>query len=376
MNLREQFAFSTDEIHLNNAGTAPLTKAANAQVYRISRKFLEHGAHAIPELIAENDKCREVFGKLVGTIGARVAFTPNLATGISLTAWGLPLKKGDGILTVDQEYPSNACVWIDVARKKELKLHTFASEADTSINWDGFIEAIQPGVRVVALSWVQYRTGVTAPLEEISAACKRVGAWFVVDAIQGAGVLPFDLQKTGVDIVCCGSHKWLCSFTGHGFMAFKDDLYLQMDPLLQGAMTYSHTDDTIRPGKGPLTQACRFEPGASAHLLTIAAAASAQTLMDAGVDQVAAKAMSLANLLIEELVGNGFTVLGDPLAKRKSPIVTFRGKTDSQVLHEALTKRKVSHAHRLQSIRISPHAFNTEDEIREVISIVKSAKKN
>lgn len=372
MNFRDSFRFGSDLIHLNNAGTAPLTWAARTKILELSTELAERGFHLIPELNQKILKARVTFADFLGTESSHIAFTANLATSISMVAWGLPFWEGDGILTVDQEYPSNAYVWHELAKQKNLRLEIFKSNPDNSINWDAFIEKIRPGVRAVVLSWVQYQSGVTAPLQQIYEACRRHKAWFVIDAIQGLGVMPFDFRTHGGDIVCSGSHKWTCGLTGHEFLAFKNELYLEMKPLIQGAMTFGTPDDAVDPSRLPLPKASRFEPGAPAHLTTLATTESLREIQKCGIENIHAHAMTLTKYLANGLHDLGLTVLGEPIDSKQAPIVTFKSDLHLQTIHEKLNQRMISHAYRNQTIRLSPHGFNTREEMDQVLKAVHS----
>lgn len=371
ISFRNEFDLDPGVIHLNNAGTAPITLAARDATRRIADLQAREGAFAIPGLYGELDQARAVIGRLVGTTAARVAFTANLSTAVSLVAWGLPFHQRDLVLTLDQEFPSNVFAWQAVAAAKNLRMETIGSKPDLSVDWDHFISRIRPGIRAVVLSWVQYKAGTTAPLHEISVACRRVGAWLIVDGIQGLGVMPFDLQSSGVDVVCGGTHKWLCGYTGQGFIAFKDDLFLEMNPIVSGARTFGGPDVKITPDQEPIQTAARFEAGSATHIASIPVAASVDVLIRHGIAEIARASSELADRLRRGLHGKGYTLLGDPPERPSSPLVCFRDG-DLRPVSEILTQNRVSHALRDHGLRLSPHAFNTTEEIDRVLAMIPS----
>jgi selenocysteine lyase/cysteine desulfurase len=298
-----------------------------------------------------------------------VAFAPNLSTAVSLVAWGLPFHQRDLVLTIDQEFPSNVYPWRAVATAKNLRLETFTSRPDLSIDWDHFLTRIRPGIRAVVLSWVQYKAGTTAPLHEISAACRRVGAWLIVDAIQGLGVMPFDLVASGADVICGGTHKWLCGFTGQAFMAFRDDLFLEMTPVIAGARTYGGPEVKVTADKEPVATASRFEAGSATHLASIPVAASVEVLIRHGIPEIGRVSGELADRLRRGIHGKGYTILGDQPGTPTSPLVCFRDGL-LRDLSEKLTEHRVSHVLREHGLRLSPHAFNTTAEVDQVLALI------
>jgi len=369
MEFREFFQFDAQMIHLNNAGCAALPLRARDRLKKAADELAMFGGQINAAWNVEQAQAREAYARFLGTTATRVAFTPNLATGMSMVAWGLPFRRGDVILSLDQEYPSNAYPWLAVAQAKDLKMQIHASRGDLSVDWSAFLEKIKPGVRAVAISWVQFKAGTTAPLELIGAACRAAGAWLIVDSIQGMGVQPLNWNLHQADVVCGGSHKWMCGPTGHGFLAFKDDFYQQMPPLVQGAMTFGTPDDAVDPSRAPIMTASRFEPGCTAHMLTMTAAQSLAALSEFGIDRIHRHALSLSQILLQELSTRGWQIWGDPLYVRISPIVTFSGKGISEVSRK-LFVAKISHAFRNQSVRLSPHGFNTAEEMTRALEVI------
>lgn len=372
MEFRELFRLSPDHVHLNNAGMAPLTTAAADKSRELTEALASLGAHAYPIVFSELDRARATFARFVGAEKSRVAFTANLSTAVSLVAWGLPFRAGDRVLTLDQEYASNAAVWHLAGRERGVRIETFASESDTTVNWGRFLDAIRPGVRAVTLSWVQFRAGVTAPLPDLAAACRRAGAWLIVDGIQGLGAMPFDLRSSGVDIVCGGSHKWMCGFTGHGFMAFRDDLFLEMTPILQGARTFDAPEGAWDPARPPVTDATRFEPGSPGHVATAATAASLDAFLDFGLERIRARNVEHRAHLFPALESLGLTMLGDRDHSRTSSIVAF-SSPDVRRIADALKRERISHVVRGESLRLSPHAFNTREDLDRTVDAVRAA---
>lgn len=372
MSFRQEFGDFKGMIHLNNAGAAPLTLAARREIQRLADLQSEQGAAGVGQMYADLEKAKSSFARFLGTEARHFVLTANLATSISCAAWGLPFREGDIILTSDQEYPSNAYAWIAVAKAKHLHLEMVPSREDLSIDWDRFIAAIRPGVRAVALSWVQYKAGATAPLKAIGEACRRIGAWLIVDGIQGLGALPFDLRSSGVDILCGGTHKWLCGLAGVGFMAFREELYLKMTPVLQGTMTYGTSEIPVRVDREPLPSASRFEAGAPMLLGAIAGAASIEVLMQARIERIQKWNSDLRVLLAEGLQERGFQILGEPpRAADVSAIVAFHGPK-IEALAESFQKHRVTSVLRPHGLRLSPHLMNTRDEIERVLSLAEA----
>ncbi len=368
---RDCFENFKDRIHLNNAGIGPITIAAKKAVNLWSEKMALEGALFIDALIEELQVSTRALELFLGTNPGEAAFTPTCAASISQAAFGFDLRPADEIIQWDQEYPSNAYPWISTCKKSGARLVRIKSSPDYEIDSSLIIEKINSKTKMVVISMVQFQTGAQSNLKLISQACQEVGALLVVDAIQAIGVVPFEFKNSGVDILCGGSHKWVCAPLGLGFLAMKRKLIPQCAPLVHGAFTYATPDDPVRIDAMPKTDARRFEPGSPPALAIFGAVASFQEIQRVGIHSIWGTANALAHQLREGLKENGFETLDqgdDSGVEYQSPIVTFRAKNINRV-QSALDEAKVSFALRAGGIRLSPHGFNTKPEIERVLAI-------
>jgi len=369
---RADFAFDEEAVLFNSAGVAPMSLSAEAAIVRMSQ-HLRRGWFELGEAFRIYEQARVSFARLTGARPEDVALMQTCAAAISQVALGLPLRPGDEIVTTDQEYPSNAYPWHVAAQRASALLRIVRSQPDLSLPTESVIAAIGPQTRVVAVSWVQFQTGAVLDLAALSRACRKVGAWLVVDAIQGLGVLPFDLRDLGVDAVCGGTHKWLCGPLGQGLLALAPGRAAELMPLLHGAMTYGSPDDAVDPERPPRPDARRFEPGSPPLLTAAAGAAAVERLLSLGIDNVHRAALAISDRLITGLATRGARLLLPVGSALRSPIVTFvpRGNLDATCAR--LTARKVAFARRAGGIRLAPHAFNSADDVERFFAIFDAA---
>ncbi len=371
MNFRDHFDLEPGLIHLNNAGVAPLSAPAREALIKTSTALSRRGFHAVQEMLPLIDEGKSALGKLVGCNPQQIAFTQNFSMAISIVGMGMHLSPGDEILTWDQEYPSNAYIWHAAAAKSGARVVTIASEENRSLNQEKLLAAINKHTKVVAVSWIQSEAGSLTSLRPIVERCREVGAIVVADVIQGLGVLPFDMDALGVDIVCGGTHKWMCGPIGLGFLAIKQDLIPSLDLVLQGAMTYGTPADRTNPLSLPHPDARRFQPGALPFSQIAAATASINTLLGSDVAKIAAHAMDLRTRLVEKLLQMGMGVCGALNPEESGPLVTFDPGDAHHKVAQALEKAGISISHRFDRIRLSPHGFNTRDEIDLALKIIE-----
>lgn len=363
-------------VALNAAGISrccrPAMDAVAATAARMAR-----GVAAIPELLDVHEAARASLGRLVGVPEERVSMFHTCAAALSQVALGFPFQPNDEIVTWDQEYPSNAYPWHAAARRAGARLVVVPSAPDLDVETQRLVDAIGPRTKVVAVSWVQYQTGAITDLPAVAAACRRVGAWLVVDAAQALGVLPFDLESMGVDVVCGASHKWLTGPVGHGFAAFAEGRLEQLEPLTHGAITYGTPDERTDPSRSPRRDPRRFEPGTPLALGAAGTGAAADLLLRCGVEVIGAEALRLADRLAAGLTQLGIAVLGRREAALReaalrSPIVTFLPRGKLAATRAALDAAHISYSLRAGGVRLSPHAYNTDEDIEGVLQVVAS----
>ncbi|MCB0359272.1 MAG: aminotransferase class V-fold PLP-dependent enzyme [Bdellovibrionales bacterium] len=372
--LRNHLPPSDKLVHLNNAGLGPLTRAAVERAAEIAALQAERGSHAIAELLQICDNARRSFARLVNADPELVCFSQTCAASISQVALGISLRPGDEIVRWDQEYPSNAIPWHRAAELAGATVTVVPSEAGYQLSTERLLHAISTRTRVVTVSWVQFQTGAITDLTALSNRTKEVGAWLVVDAIQGLGVIPFDMEAFGVDAVCGGSHKWLLGPLGLGFLALAPHRLEELKPVLHGAGMYGPPLDVIDLNRPLPKNARRFEPGIPQVLAAGVAAASADTLLSVGIDSIYGIAASRASALRAQLETDGSTVLhNDPVDGITSPITTFFPRCGLEQAERALQREGIAYTPRAGGIRLSPHGFNTEEEIERAAKAIRTA---
>ncbi|MFH1812375.1 MAG: aminotransferase class V-fold PLP-dependent enzyme [Pseudomonadota bacterium] len=372
--LRAGLDLDPTEVHLNNAGVAPMLRVARGTGERLCTALARHGSFAIEHWRQDYAHARASFARLVGAAPDDVAMVPTCAAAISYVAMGLDLRADDEIVTWDQEYPSNAYPWHAAARRAGARVVTVASGPDFTVDTGQLIAAMGPRTRVVAVSWVQWQTGAMTELNRVAEACRRHGAWLVVDAIQGLGVIPFDLAALGVDAVCGGTHKWLCGPVGHGLLALAPGRAEQLTPVVQGTFTYGEPEDAVDLDRLPRPNARRFEPGSPPLFGALAGAASVELLLELGIANLHVSALHLSDRIALAVQKRGGRVLSDTQRADRSPIVTFAPSGSVEAAMLSLRQHRVAVARRAgQAIRVSPHAFNNEADIERLLAALDAA---
>lgn len=359
-------------IYLNAASVGPMPQRAVEVANSWSAQRAQPHRIPFPQLQEAAATARTQFAQLVGAEAHEIALMPNTTYGLNLAARALPLRPGV-ILSFDGEFPS--CVYPFQAlgqRGVELEL---IPRVNGLPDEDALVQAIESRDDVVAVvvSWVQFATGFVADLERIGRACRARGVFFIVDGIQGAGVRSLDLHALPVDIFSSGAQKWQLGPWGTGFVYVRRDLVTSLEPHDVGWACMKSTTDYTRLTDYEFDffdDARRFEVVTLAyHDFAVANAATA-LLLETGVDTVAAHIEALGTRLVQWSASRADVRLVTPAdPSRRAGVIAFAPK-DLDGMAARLKQGQVNFTVREGAIRLSPHVYNTLEEIDRVIGML------
>lgn len=369
-----QYAWMADDptIYLNAASVGPMPRVAVEVADRWSA--MRARPHAIPfqALLDSAATARRQFAALVGADADEIALMPNTTYGLNLAARALPLRPGV-ILAFDGEFPS--CVYPFQAlgsRGVELEL---VPRVNGLPDEDTLVQAIEQRDDVVAVvvSWTQFASGFLADLERIGRACRARGAFFIVDGIQGCGIRPIDLHALPVDIFASGAQKWQLGPWGTGFVYVRRELVTALEPLDVGWACMKSSTDYTRLTDYEFDffdDARRFEVVTLAYHDFAVANASTALLLELGVHNVAAHIEQLGTRIVTWAQSRRDVRLVTPAdPRRRGGVVSF-APVALDAMAARLKQAHVNFTVREGAIRLSPHVYNTLDEVERVLSLL------
>ncbi len=368
---KNQFNKNSSHIHFNNSGMAPVPAVYVDKAREWFDRFHTEAAFCAPEGWATVEVTRRDLAAFTGCKIQELAFFQTTASALSQAALSIPLKAGDEILTWDQEYPSNFYPWRIAAEKSGAHLIQVPS-AGYLTPVQSLLDRVNDKTKIIAVSWVQYQAGAVTDLKQLSDALKGRDIWLVADLIQGIGVRPFNFQESGFDIVCSGSHKWMCSGFGAAFMCIKAERMEQMAPLEYGAMTYGTPETPKSFSSSTVKSAQRYEPGSKAMVEIIAMSETLKLFTSVGIQNIFNESCRLTNKFRSGLSDLSYETF-DP---QDGPIINFSGGSEKKnsALAAALKEAKISYALRGPGIRLSLHGFNHDHEVEKALNIINGVK--
>ncbi len=359
-------------IYLNAASTGPMPASAVAVANRWTA--LRAQPHQIPLalMFEAAATARQQFAQLIGADTEEIALMPNTTYGLNLAARALPLRPGV-ILTFDGEFPS--CVYpFQALGSRGISLE-LVPRVNGLPDEDTLVAAIaRPDVVAVVISWVQFANGFVADLKRIGEACRANGVFFIVDGIQGCGIIPIDIHSLPIDIFASGAQKWQLSPWGTGFVYVRRGLIEHIEPHDVGWACMRASTDYTRLTDYEFDffpDARRFEVVTIAYHDFAVANASTKLLLELGVANVSAHINALVDTVVDWVDSRSDVRLVTPaVITRRAGVVSF-APDDVAAMAVRLRDSHVIHTVREGAVRLSPHCYNTQDEIRSVLNLLE-----
>lgn len=376
---RREFPDLAPWAYLAHAAISPPSLNVRIAIQRALASFATDGVGAFPAWAAQR---RRLKGKLAALIGAEpgdVALMPNTTSGLIAVARCFPWAAGDRVLCFEGEFPTNVTPWQQAAQSFGLTVDFAALEPLAAGDFSALERHLAQGVRLVAISAVQFQTGLRLPIEEIAARTHAAGAQICVDGIQACGVCP--LEAGGVDYMAVGGHKWLMGPEGAGFLYVHPDRAPALVPRLAGWLSHEAPidflfgPDLLRYDKPIRPTADALEAGSQNTLGYAGLEAAVDAILDIGRHRIFSHVQIYLDQLEAGLVERGFESLRHPQTAARSGILGVyppAGVTTSAIAG-ALNRRGVAVTTPDGVLRFAPHWPNALREVPNVLDTLDEA---
>jgi cysteine desulfurase / selenocysteine lyase len=374
-------------VYMNHAGISPPSILVKKAMQTQLADYMKRGAAAYPSWAEQRLRLKRSLAKLIGAASAdQLALVQNTTSGVVAVAQCLDWRPGDGVVVFEGEFPSNVTPWQVAARDRDLTLHWLDGRRYLTHETEELsrLEATLAGggVRVVAVSAVQFQTGYAMPLAAMSSLARRYGARLFVDAVQACGMVPLDVVSLGVDFLACGAHKWLMGVEGAGFLYATPDAAADLVPRLAGWLSHEDAIDFLFEGEGkllydkPIRRGVSFlEAGNVSASAFAALEASLGPLEELGVAVIFDHVQRIHDAIEQRAVEMGFQSLRAPHGGGRSGSLCLRPPRGVDVLavYRHLVAQGVACAVPDGVLRFSPHWPNAIDEADQVVLTLEHA---
>lgn len=382
MRMRARFPAAREWTYLNVGSRGIISDAARqAAVELVDGHWLvDVSKEKINPLLGT---CKEEFARLIRGNPSEVAVTENVSEGLNAVATAIDWQPGDNVVvSSDLEHANNVYLWYWL-RRFGVEVRAIPPRAG-EIDAKALAAAIDGRTRIVTAASVTFTPGFRTDLQTIGKAARSHGALFLVDGVQSCGVLKLDVHENCIDALATSTSKGLLGLMGLGFLWVREDWLPRLKPAYVARTAIATTGhyseiESIDFEFAPAAE--RFEVG-NPNWVGIAAAAKAlQEINEAGIDDIEAHALALAEKLRRGLEDLGLPVRRPAVARASSHLVTVgeRGAGDAYATRDpvlnaiasALTDARVRFSIRRGLLRFGFHMYNNDADVQKVIEIAR-----
>jgi selenocysteine lyase/cysteine desulfurase len=363
--IRGRFPIFKRKVYVNSCSQGALSDSVRAAYQRYLDDWDERGApwEYWVELM---EAAREEFAGLIGADGDEVAVTTSVSAGVSALASAFRFDQGrDTIVVSNFEFPTIGQIWHAQELRGARVVHVPA-EPDGTIPLERFEAAVDERTALVAVTAVCFRNGSRIDVEGVARLAHQRGARVLLDAYQAVGALPIDVRAMEVDFLAAGVLKYLLGSAGLAFLYCRAEHVKELVPTATGWFADADIFQMDIHDYSPSPTARRFEAGTPPVPNIYAGIAGIRLMREIGVAATAEHVRGLNDLLLEGLDELGARVVTPRDPARRGPLIAVES-SDVHALVEALAADEIVTSSRDANLRISPHCYNSTEDIRALL---------
>ncbi len=371
---RHLFSLPAESHYINCAYMSPLLKAEEEAGIAGMRLKRDPSTIKASAFFGDCDRARQLFAQLVGVPDQHVALIPAVSYGVATVARNVAISKGQNIVVLHEQFPSNVYSWRRLARESGAELRTVAPPVPANSINTRLLEAIDSDTAVVAVGPVHWTDGTHIDLEALGQHTRSMGAALIVDGTQSVGALPIDAKALGIDALICASYKWLLGPYSIGVM-YTGPRFLDGTPLEESWLSRTGSEDfgsLVNYSDAYQDGALRYDVGGKSNFILV-------PMLIKGLEQILAwrpetvqdYCAALMCDLLRDAQALGYRVSSGSRAHLFGLRVSDHVKIPR--LQKELQRRSVSVSLRGETIRISPHVYNNEQDVAALHEALEAA---
>jgi selenocysteine lyase/cysteine desulfurase len=366
---RELFEIPEEIAYLNCAYMSPQLRPVREVGERAVARKSRPWEITPQDFFEDSEKSRALFARLVGGEADGVALVPSVSYGIAVAAANVPVRDGERILILEDQFPSNVYPWRELAKRTGAHLVTVPRPGDH--DWtSAVLDLLDEDAAVVAVPNCHWTDGSLLDLRRVGEGARGVGATLVVDGIQSLGAHPFNVREVQPDFLVASAYKWMLGPYGIGFL-YAGERWREGTPIehnwinRRGSEDFSRLvdyGDAFQPG------ARRYDVGERSNFALLPMANEAlRRILDWGVENVSETIGVLTDLIEEEAKKRSIAAI--PKEVRARHVIGLKlGSAAPKDLAVRLAGRNVFVSVRGGSVRVSPHLYNTERDVERLFA--------
>ncbi len=367
---REEFPSLSRGVHLLSHSLGPIPRGA----YESMRTYLDRwNEHVSEDAWAASwwELSREVGDRIAHLMGAapdsvQVQPTASVAMSVVASCFDFAQAKRRTVVTTALDFPSMGYIW-EAQRRLGAEVHIVPSEDDIIIPTERIVEAIDSRTCLVALSHVSYRSSYRLEAKAIIERAHEVGAMVLLDTYQSVGAMSMDAAGWSVDFLIGGTIKWLCGGPACGYLYVRPDLVGRLQPRLTGWIAhaqpfdFSHEGMRYAPGVRRFAQGTPNIPGLCSCLPGL------KIIGQVSVSAIESESQRRTQWMVEFALARGWRLHSPQEVERRGGSVMIEVENPQQFVAELAARGVFVDCRPGVGLRMSPHFFNTDDEVAEAM---------
>lgn len=369
----QDFPSATNFSYLNAANVSLMFNGAEEKIHDWFSDLSRNGSNNFTEEVEEDvfKALHRAAAELINAESSEISAGSSATELLSSLAWAISPKKGKNIVSTSSAFPSTVYPWMRVIKSTRAEMR-LADAVNGFTSIDDIKKLINKETEVVCISHTEYSNGQTYDLIQLAEIAHQNDAILVVDATQSAGAIPIDVKQCPIDVLVSGAYKWLCGPFGSAFMYIRHNLANQLEPGLVGFRSHDNMWDLDATRIRYKNDASKFEFSTTAFGCAIGLTQSINYLNGIGIEKIYNHNLFLSDHLIKGLQKLGASIKSPLNQNDRSSIITANfEKINSERLIKALKSAKVFVSSRKDSIRFSPHLYNSLEDIEMTLSVIR-----
>lgn len=370
---RHEFPVAEKKVFLAHAGVCPLPRRVADAVSAYVREATtgDQEKFVYPQILSDG---RKVVAGLLKCQPEEVAFVGPTSLALSFVASGLKFRRGDNILIYFDDYPSNVYPWMALA-EQGVQVRLMNTKTLGMIRPIDVLGQVDENTRLVALASCHFISGWRIDIPRIGKSLRERGILFCVDAIQTLGAFPTTVEN--IDFLAGDAHKWLLGPCGAGLMYVRRELQEKLNPPIYGWHNVNNPNFVAQEQIAFRNDSRKYEVGTHNLVGVVGLMASLKLILEIGVENIGKELLRKRGLLMPALQAKGYSVLSaDAPAEIASGIISFfRLGKEFGSLNQKLADANIVASLRTDRagqnyIRLSPHFYNTDEELHRVLELI------
>jgi kynureninase len=362
---RDEFPVLKRKAYLISASLGPVSRRSQEYLQEYIDAWATKGApdHVwMEDVFPQMANVKRTFGTLVGADPDELAITVNVSLALSAVLSCVDFTKRKKIVLSELDFPTNGHVAL-AYKRRGAEVVFLRSPDGLTIPVDEYRNAIDENTALVLINRVLYRSSALLDAKEVCRLARESGAWSMVDDFHGAGVIPVDVHDLGCDFYTTGVLKWLCGGPGLTFLYARRDLLPQLEPLVTGwfATNEPFSFDLEHLEYHPTAR--RLEPGTPAAPVSFIAQGGLDIITEVGPAAIRERQQDLVEHVITRADEAGLPIRSPRERNGRGGIVNVGVGPEARKVCHALLDRDICTDYRGDGIRVSPHFFNTEEDV-------------